>query len=301
MSPNDREVRTGDGGRVDAEFLRRWPLPEPGGSKRSRGTVVVVGGAARSPGAVLLAGRAALRVGAGRLTLAIGASTSTAAAVGFPESGVIPLSESGAGSVRGSSVSRAAAELCAADAILVGPGLDDIAETRRMLRRVCRIIGRGTGPTLIVDAFALGALAGMGRLGAGDRILTPNSEEAELLLGRRLDEVGDGVLAIAQRYRAVVTCHGWVAEPGGRLLRIEAGNPGLGTSGSGDVLAGAIAGLAARGCDPFQAAVWGTYLHMAAGDALARAIAPVGFLAGEIADRLPAELIAVDGGHPEKD
>lgn len=280
---------------VDTTLLRGWPLPEPGGSKRSRGEVVVVGGARRSPGAALLAGRAALRVGAGRLTLAIGDSVAVQAAVAFPECGVVPLEEAAGGSVRGRSIDSAAHDLAAADAILLGPGLDDIDETRRMLRRLDALIERET--TVVLDAYALGALAGSPRRGPGRgrRILTPNKEEAAVLLGRPLRDEEADLVTIARRYGAVVTCHGVVADSDGRLFRLEEGGPGLGTSGSGDALAGAVAGLAARGCAPVQAAVWGTYLHMQAGRSLARAVAPLGFLAGEIVDRLPAELAAAEG------
>ncbi len=286
MSP-DRQVTD-----VDAGLLRGWPLPDPGGSKRSRGEVVVVGGAVRSPGAALLAGRASLRVGAGRLTLALGASSAGAASVAFPESGVVALGEKASGAIRGNAIVAVADDLGAANAVLVGPGLDDIGETVRMLRSLRPRIGGET--TVVLDAYALGALAKLRRFGPTRLILTPNSDEAEVLLGHRLGELDGAVVAIAERYRAVVTCQGWVAGPAGRLLRVRTGGPGLGTSGSGDALAGAITGLAARGCEPLQAAVWGTYLHMAAGESLSHEVAALGFLAGEIVDRLPRELARVE-------
>lgn len=285
---------------VDDAFLRRWPLPEPSGSKRSRGEVLVVGGAPRSPGAAMLAGRAALRVGAGRLTLAVAGSVATAVAVEVPESGIVPLEESSDGHVVGRSVRRAESDLAGADAMLLGPGLDDIRETRRMLR----VAGGLVAPraTVVLDAFALGAIAGRPHVArARSRILTPNLDEAELLLGRPRSRDAEGtrgadrdVTEIARRYDAVVSCHSTIASPDGRLFHILDGGPGLGTSGSGDALAGAIAGLAARGCDPVQAAVWGTALHAAAGRALASEVGTLGFLAGEIVDRLPRELAAVE-------
>jgi NAD(P)H-hydrate repair Nnr-like enzyme with NAD(P)H-hydrate dehydratase domain len=64
----------------------------------------------------------------------------------------------------------------------------------------------------------------------------------------------------------------------------------LGTSGSGDVLAGLIAGLAARGAAPEQAAVWGVWLHARAGKRLSQRLGTVGFLAREIAAEVPALL-----------
>jgi NAD(P)H-hydrate repair Nnr-like enzyme with NAD(P)H-hydrate dehydratase domain len=81
-----------------------------------------------------------------------------------------------------------------------------------------------------------------------------------------------------------------VAEAGGRLRGVPAGGPGLGTSGSGDVLAGAIGGLIARGAETAEATCWATYLHARAGDRLAERIGPLGFLARELADELPLVL-----------
>jgi NAD(P)H-hydrate repair Nnr-like enzyme with NAD(P)H-hydrate dehydratase domain len=222
----------------------------------------------------------------------VSAAVAAQVAVALPESGVVPLSMTSAGSVRGAGIRDASRDLAGADAVLIGPGLDDAAETARLLPRAARAIGRDM--VLVLDAFALGALAGHPRL-AGDcpRILTPNLEEATRLLGREPDDLGADTVELARRYRAVVSCFGRVASPDGRLLADRDGDAGLGTSGSGDALAGAITGLAARGAEPLQAAVWGTYLHTAAGDALSERLGRVGFLASEIVDGLTAELDAL--------
>ena len=79
-----------------------------------------------------------------------------------------------------------------------------------------------------------------------------------------------------------------IAAPDGRLWVNTAGSAGLGTSGSGDVLAGLIAGLVARGAAPEQAAAWGVHLHARAGARLSRRVGLVGFLAREIGDEIPA-------------
>ncbi len=278
---------------VDAPLLSQRPLPAPAGSKRSRGEVVVIGGARRSPGAAQLAGLAALRVGAGRLTVAIAEQVAGQVAVALPECGVVPLSEDARGRIRGRSVRTLRADLATADAVLVGPGLDQISETRTMLRELSQLVPDDT--VVILDAFALGAAARRPRLARlGRTILTPNLDEAARLLGRPISEVSADVPRIASKYRATVTCQGNVADPKGQCFVVSGGGAGLGTSGSGDVLAGCIAGLAARGCDPLDAALWGTYLHTTSGRALAERIATVGFLAREIADRLPAELAKFD-------
>ena len=92
---------------------------------------------------------------------------------------------------------------------------------------------------------------------------------------------------LADKYQAVVSCQGVIAEPGGSLWEITTGHSGLGTSGSGDVLSGAIAGLRARGTTDAQAACWGTHLHAAAGDRLASRLGGLGYLARELSEELP--------------
>src|SRR6478735_2416722 len=116
---------TPDDGPVTAALLRSWPLPDRSGSKDERGGVLVVGGARATPGAAMLAGLAALRVGAGRLTLALAGSAAAAVAASVPEAGVIGLPESSTGSVTGAPDGLLADELERADVVVVGPGLDD--------------------------------------------------------------------------------------------------------------------------------------------------------------------------------
>lgn len=263
------------------------PLPAPASSKRERGDVLVVGGAAKTPGAVALTGMAVLRVGAGRLTVAVAESVAGPLAVAFPEAGVLGLPQNRSGSVTGSAAAVLKGGLDV-DCVVVGPGLDDADEAHELLEGLVPLMGDGT--RVLLDAFALGALAkdaDVCRPLEGRLLLTPNSTETGILLGRDPGDAADDLTEVADRYGAVVSGGGFVAEPGGRLRRIEAGNPGLATSGSGDVLAGAIAGLVARGADPGDAACWATWLHATAGDRLAQRIGPVGFLARELADELP--------------
>ncbi|HEY0374946.1 MAG TPA: NAD(P)H-hydrate dehydratase [Amnibacterium sp.] len=263
------------------------PLPAPASSKRERGDVLVIGGAAKTPGAVALTGIAALRVGAGRLTVAVAESVAAPLAVAFPEAGVVGLPQNRSGSVTGGAASVLEGALDV-DCVVVGPGLDDADEAHELLERLVPLMGDET--RVLLDAFALGALADdadVCRPLEGRLLLTPNSTETAILLGRDPGDAADDLVEVADRYGAVVCGSGLVAEPGGRVRRIEAGNPGLATSGSGDVLAGAIAGLVARGADAGDAACWATWLHATAGDRLADRIGPVGFLARELADELP--------------
>jgi hydroxyethylthiazole kinase-like uncharacterized protein yjeF len=277
---------------VSPRLLREWPLPEPGSSKYARGRVLVIGGAARTPGAAQLAGLAALRSGAGQLRLAVAEPVAVALGVATPEAGVLGLATNSSGSVLPDGIAGLADWLGSADAVVLGPGLDDPGLTRAVVAAVLDRLAPASG--LVLDAFALGALPDLPRLPddvARRTVLTPNDGEAELLLGRPLgeDPVAD-VAEIAALYGTIVACHDVVAGPTGERWRTGVGHAGLATSGSGDVLAGTLGGLLARGAEPAQAACWAKYLHGAAGERLATRIGRVGFLAREVLDEIPSLL-----------
>lgn len=294
---------------VTPSLLRDWPLPAPGEDKYSRGSVLVIGGARATPGAALLAGTAALRAGAGKLTLAVAESVAVQLGVALPECGAMGLPETPDGSVTAEGLDRISSYLDRSDAILVGPGLDDPDLAEELLRALLeREEGQGGpgaagGPAVVLDAYALGGLVKVGDLlepWMGRLILTPNPKEAAVLLGREVEDLEADVAEIAAKYRAVVSCQGLIARPPGdapeepELWKITTGYGGLGTSGSGDVLAGAIAGLRARGTSEAQAACWGTHLHAAAADRLASRLGPLGFLARELADEVPALMLELN-------
>jgi ADP-dependent NAD(P)H-hydrate dehydratase len=271
--------------------LRAWPLPEPEGhSKAARGTVLVVGGSRGTPGAVMLAGMAALRVGAGVLQTAGPGSIATALGIHVPESLALSLPETQTGSVAVGAADAAAELLGSADAVLIGPGLFDTEETMRQL--VASLLERvGERTAVGLDAYALRGLdPDTVAPVAGRVVLTPNLKEAAALLGRDPQDPDEAARSLARSYGAVVTLHGRIADPDGRLWVDESGHIGLGTSGSGDVLAGLVAGLLARGAPPAQAASWGTHVHAAAGERLAARMFRLGFLARELLDEAPLVL-----------
>jgi hydroxyethylthiazole kinase-like uncharacterized protein yjeF len=281
---------------VTPRLLRDWALPDVGSSKYSRGRVLVVGGAVRTPGAVQLAGLASLRVGAGHLSLAVAHPVATALAVATPEAGVTGLPADESGSVLAQGMETLADDLAKADTVLLGPGLDSPELTADLVPAALERLGEDT--RLVLDAFALGVLPGLPPLPAAlaaRTVLTPNDNEAGRLLGRDLGEdlVAD-VAEIASRYHTVVACHDLVASPSGECWRVGLGHSGLATSGSGDVLGGALAGLLARGAEPAQAACWAKYLHSAAGERLAARVGRLGFLARELLDELPVVLNELD-------
>jgi ADP-dependent NAD(P)H-hydrate dehydratase len=271
---------------VTADVLRGWPLPSPDddAGKDSRGGVLILGGATDTPGAVLLAGLAALRVGAGRLTMATVEPTAVSLAVAVPESAVHALPATRGGTL-GAAAGAAAAELVDdADAIVIGPGLRDPDGSRDFVAAVLDAAGERA---VVVDAMALTC----GAFDAGPKhanvVATPNLTEAAFLLDREPRDDAQAAGELAESTGAVVALRSRITAPDGREWIEKGGNSGLGTSGSGDVLAGAIGGLLARGADPAQAAVWGAHLHAHAGERLSARIGALGYLARELLDELP--------------
>ena len=106
------------------------------------------------------------------------------------------------------------------------------------------------------------------------------------------DPIGCGERA-AVLHRSVVLVKGvtsHVVTPAGECWTYDGGASGLGISGSGDVLAGVVGGLLARGSEPLNALLWAVWLHGEAGTRLAQKVGPIGFLARELAAELPALL-----------
>jgi ADP-dependent NAD(P)H-hydrate dehydratase len=284
---------------VTPALLRGWPLPDGEGGKEGRGRMLVVGGSAETPGAVLLAAEAALRCGAGKLQVATVSSVAAAVAVALPEALVRALSETAAGAVSRTGAGAATDLAGSADCVLIGPGLADAVEAVGV---VSTLLGE-IGGSVVLDALALAAVTddpGCVRAHRGRAVLTPNPTELARALHEPEDSVRTDLAAAAARLAeltgAVVAVGGptsWVVDPDGRTWRDDGGAPGLGVSGAGDVRAGLVAGLLARGAEPAQAAVWAGHLHGRAGERLAARLGPLGYLARELSPEVPALLVEI--------
>jgi hydroxyethylthiazole kinase-like uncharacterized protein yjeF len=280
---------------LDARALRRWPLPAvpTDADKEERGRVLVVGGSRETGGAVQLAGVAALRAGAGKLVIATAASVAAQVSQAVPEARVIALAEDEAGALREGGLSVLRPVLEGTDALLVGPGMMDAPGNVGLVRgllEACRAM------PVILDASAMDVIGHVRRFDA-PVLMTPHAGEMAHLLGIDKDEIVRDpcgiALQAASRWNAVVALKNattWIATPDGRSWRHAAAHPGLATSGSGDVLAGLIAGFAARQAPLEQACAWGVVMHSLAGGALSRQIGPIGYLARELPGVVPALL-----------
>ncbi|GAB2876531.1 NAD(P)H-hydrate dehydratase [Pseudoduganella ginsengisoli] len=294
---------------IDLQTLRNWPLPMPrfDDDKEVRGHAVVVAGSREMPGAALLAANGVLRAGAGKVTIATAAHTAAHVATALPEARVVALAETPGGGFAAEGIRRLGELAAKADALLIGPGMQDEQASAELVRA---LLPRYALCKVILDAAALAVLRPPGGASlladpvdwehmrfAEPVLLTPHAGEMAHATGMEKKEIEadprGAAQRAAQRWNAVVALKGAltiIAAPDGKQWQQQGGNVGLAISGSGDTLAGIIAGLAARGASLEQAAAWGVALHAAAGDQLAMRFGTLGYLAREIPAEIPALL-----------
>ncbi len=287
---------------LDSNWLREHPLPhpDPHADKNARGRVFAIGGCRRVPGGLLLTAEAALRAGAGKVQLAAPESTALALGIAMPEVAVFPLGEDADGEVR--ALDGALDPVVArSDAVIVGPAMSGGEAAGQVVDHL--LAGPCREPALILDAAALMTLPDRASALAArpiPAVLTPHIGEMAAMLDCDAAAIeADRPAAVrraAERYGAVVMLKGstsLVADRAGTLFAYAGGGVGLATGGSGDVLAGIAAGLAARGAAPLDAALWAVWLHGEAGRRCAEQIGPVGFLARELLAHVPGLMKAI--------
>ena len=282
--------------KLDREALDQHPLPPVvDGGKETKGRILVVAGSRDVPGAALLTATAAMRAGAGKLRIATVESAATAVGVAMPEAMVIGLPQADDGGFGAGAVDEIRDAAADVDAVVAGPGV----KRSDMCKRLADVLLE-TEAALALDVALLESLEPLHERELRRNslpVLLPNAKELASLLDCKpehveSDPIGCGVRAAAL-YRSVVLVKGvtsYVVTPEGECWAYDGGAPGLGVSGSGDVLAGIVGGLLARGAEPLNALLWAVWLHGEAGSRLAGKIGPVGFLAREIAGEIPALL-----------
>lgn len=289
---------------LNATFLRGHPLPDhaDGSGKQSRGQVLIIGGSRRVPGAALLAGLSALRAGAGILQIATAGSVAIPLALAMPEAMVVGCEETSDGEIAPSAVDRVAELFEKCDAVLIGPGMLDPLASGALTER---LLQSGGPQRVVLDAVAFTSLPGRtvdvdhhsGRL-----VVTPHAGEMAKFLGTDRDSVEADMLAAgrraAARTQAIVAMKGvetHVVAADGAAWVSRHGSIALATSGSGDTLAGLLAGLLARGADPLIATLWAVYVHAEAGRRLEVAHGPLGGLARELPALFPSIINELNG------
>lgn len=312
-----------------AAMVQTWLPQRPRDAhKGTFGRALVVAGSVNYTGAAYLAGAAAYRIGAGLVSLAVPEPLYPVLAGQLPEATWVPL-PSEAGAISGTAVDLVRAEFAKTQALVLGPGWGLAKPTALFLRRLLaaepRRGGMGFGlrqaqatenisapaqttwPSLVVDADALKLLTEIENWSQqlpAEAVLTPHPGEMAVLTGLDKAAIQADRIGVVQRFAAtwghVVVLKGAytvVAAPDGRATLLPFATAALARAGTGDVLAGTIAGLLAQGLKPYPAAVVGAYLHSLAGLAAARALGnTASVLAGDVLAGLRVALNEVNAG-----
>lgn len=282
---------------IEPAWLAAHPLPDLAASadKDDRGHVVVIGGSRQVPGGLRLTGESALRAGAGRLQLVTLECLAVALGMAIPEAGVLALPENADGELHWDPTESIAEALRCCDSLVIGPALTTAGSADPIVDAA--LDDAREGLAVVLDAVAIEAVpklkAKIARF-EGRAVLTPNRGEMAKLLEVDIAAVArdaEGTIRRAVELTgASVILKGprsLVATPQGDLLRYEGGGIGLATGGSGDVLAGILGGLLARGAQVRDACAWAVWLHGEAGRSLAKATGPIGYLARELPPLVP--------------
>jgi hydroxyethylthiazole kinase-like uncharacterized protein yjeF len=279
---------------LDPSALQSHPLPPVvDGDKETKGRILILAGSREVPGAALLAAMGAMRAGAGKLRIATVESAAPQLGMAMPEAMVIGLPEDHDGGFAAGAVDMIGEQAGKVDAVVGGPGMSP----GEVCGRIADVL-LASEARLALDA---GLLHNLEPLPPHEHpscpVLLPHAGELASLLDCDEAEIEREPIRCGRRaaelYRSVVLVKGVISHvvtPDGEAWTYEGGAPGLGVSGSGDVLAGIAGGLLARGAEPLNALLWAVWLHGEAGAQLARKVGPIGFLAREIANEIPALL-----------
>jgi len=272
------------------------PRRPPGANKGTFGRVMVVAGSINYIGAAYLACSGAIRVGAGLVTLATPTSLQPILASKLTEVTYLPLPESEPGIISPGAAEALCRELDDYDVLLMGCGLGQSESLIEFVKSV--LLDRNISvPNMVLDADALNTLANVPewwRRLIGNAILTPHPGEMARLTGLSVEEVQADRLNIAGKYarewgKTIVHKGGctMVTMPDGRSAIYPVANPGLASAGTGDVLSGIIAGLAAQGLNDSDAAICGVYLGAEAGKMVREKLGDTGMIASDLLPVLP--------------
>ena len=275
---------------VSQEWVKEMLPDRPLDShKGTYGTALIIAGSINYPGAALLAGEAAYRVGTGLVSMAVPESIYSGVIGALPEATWLVVDDQDGG-VSSSGVSQVAEALDRATACLIGPGF---GKRESSLEFLSGFYSLKDLPPLVIDADGLRLTSELkdwtDKVPPGS-VLTPHPGAMAYLTGMTAAAVQEDRVGIAERFSkewnqilVLKGAHTVISEPGGKTMILVAADPALSRAGSGDVLAGLIAGLIAQGVPAFEAAACGAWIHAQAGSAAVEMIGnPASVLAGDI-------------------
>ncbi len=287
---------------TDELAARLVPERPIGGNKGTFGRALIIAGSKNFVGAARLACEAAARSGAGLVTLASPEPVYRLIASSFPDATYIPLPANRNGELGQKPFSDELGEAIGnASSLLIGPGLGQSAGAASLVEQV--VLDQAITSPVVLDADCLNLLSqrdGWHSRISAQAVLTPHPGEMARLTGRSVLEIQEdrleAAVVTAAKWGAVVVLKGActvIADPDGNTRVIPFANSGLATAGTGDVLAGLIAGLLAQGLDPFDAATLGAYLHGRAGESAREWHSEASMLASDLLSELAQAFAAI--------
>lgn len=257
-------------------------------NKGTFGKALVIAGSENYPGAAYLSCAASYRIGAGLVTLVTNSETKIIVSRKLPELTFL-------------SYSQTFKKLEDFDVILIGSGLGQSEETIEFVKKLLK----EKLPKLVIDGDGLNLLSKMENWWEklnGEVVLTPHPGEMARLTDLSVDEIQkdreDIVRRFSKKWKQVVVLKGAnsvIVSPGGEVRISPFANPALATAGTGDVLAGIIAGLIAQGLKTFDAACAGIYIHGMAGEEIKEKMGDAGALASDLLPELPLAIKELKG------
>ncbi|MBI3744618.1 MAG: NAD(P)H-hydrate dehydratase, partial [Chloroflexi bacterium] len=293
---------------ASADWVRAMlPARPRDANKGTFGKVLVVAGSGEYIGAAYLACAGAVRAGAGLVTLATPRSLVPVVASRIAEVTYLPLPESAPGEVNGAEGARLAHQaLPNYDALLIGCGVGQKPGAVELVRQTLTAMPTGVAPRTVIDADGLNILSQLAKWWERvprNAVLTPHPGEMSRLSGQAIAKVqGDRLQAsreAAKTWSKTVLLKGAysvVARPEGQAMINPFANAALATAGTGDVLAGIIAGMLAQGLAPFEAAAVAAYIHGAAGERVADQLGDTGTAASDLLTEVPRAVKGLRGG-----
>lgn len=290
--------------RIEFDFIEKHLPDRPSDAhKGTMGTLCAITGSYGFSGAAVLSARAALRSGVGLMYQILPESVYHIFASSVYESVCVPVRGNRAGTVCANDIPRILEYVNKATAVLIGCGMGSSGDTAAVLEAVIK----NAACPIIIDADGINALAAHIHLPdkvRGGLVLTPHVKEFSRLSGLTVADILSSPAQRAAEFARkhpditlVLKGHRTYVAKNEELYENIAGNSGMAKGGSGDVLAGIIASLAAQGAAAFDAAVMGVHIHALAGDIAAAEFSRASMLPGDIIEALPEIFIkAEDSG-----
>ena len=277
--------------------IRNYFQPRSADTHKGRtGHLLVIAGSPGKTGAAAMTAMAAMRAGAGLVTLGISESLNPILETQLLEVMTAPLPESQNGALGTTAFEKIKKMEAGKKCLAIGPGIGQAGETQRLAKK---IISQSQIP-MVIDADGLNNIAGQTQLLKSlktSMVLTPHPGEMARLMDVTPAEIQQNRLQCARDFASNFKVHivlkgaaTVIAHPDGSAYINPTGNPGMASGGMGDVLTGVLAGFITQGFTPEAAAHASVYLHGAAADTLSKTVGPIGYLAGEVMNAIPAEI-----------